>query len=222
MTSDAAPGRRWPERAGVGGDSGRAGPHFRTRGKSEGRQISSLRTKTLTAAAEILTARGPEGMSLKAIADHAGIGIASIYHYFKGKDELLLNLAILGFEDLRRDIARFQARPEFNSPMRAATRAFLSFAQTRPEFLSLMFSERLNAANPMLRDAEQATFRAYQAAVQADSRLPPQHRANAALALWTLGRGIASLTSSQPDRTIPTETFERLMAGASYLINHPD
>lgn len=183
--------------------------------------VRGVRGRALSAAAEILTAQGQAKMSLKSIADHAGIGIASIYHYFDSKDDLLLSLAILGFEDLRRDIVRFQALPEFDSPMQAAAQAFLRFAGSRPEFLSMMFSERLMLHSEALRQAEQTTFEAYREALQKDDRWPEQYRANAALALWAMGRGIAGMTASQPNRAIPPDVFANLMAGASYLINHP-
>ena len=85
-----------------------------------------------------------------------------------------------------------------------------------------MFSERLMAQHATLREAEYETFLAYQAAVEADARMPAEHRANAALALWALGRGIAAIMSSYPDGKLPPEIAERLFAGASYLINRPE
>lgn len=185
-------------------------------------QIRGVRGKALTAAAEILSQSGQGKMSLKAIAEHAGIGIASIYHYFDSKDDLLLSLALLGFEDLRRDIVRFQTLSEFESPMQAAVQAFLRFAGRRPEVLSLMFSERLMVQSEALRAAETHTFEAYRGALEKDERWPAQYRANAALALWAMGRGIAGMTACQPDKAIPPEVFANLLAGASYLINHPE
>ncbi len=181
-------------------------------------QIDTLRSKTLASAAEVLAAIGHDRLSLKLIADHAKVGIASIYYYFASKDELLTSLAIQGFEDLRRDMIHFGQVPDFTSPMSAATNAFLMFAEEQPELLSLMFSERLMARSADLRQAEQATLEAYCAAVEADERFPRQHRRNAARAVWVLGRGIANMAASYPDRRIPREIFADLLAGASFLI----
>lgn len=161
-------------------------------------------------------------MSLKAIAGHAGIGIASIYHYFPSKDDLLLNLAVLGFDDLRRSFIRYQTLPEFDAPMQATTQAFLTFVAEQPQSMLLMYNERLMARYEVLHQAEQAAFEAFRASVEVDDRFPVPHRTNAALALWALGRGIAAMTSSQPDRRLPAETLDSLLAGASYLINRPD
>jgi AcrR family transcriptional regulator len=184
-------------------------------------ETGSLKSKVLSAAARRLTTQGAEDLSLRAIAEEAGIGLASIYHYFASKEELLLNLAIDGFEDLRRDILRFQVDPAYASPMQGGHRAFFTFAETRPALFSLMFSERLMSRHETLRAADHQTFLAYRAAVQADSRVPAPYKETASLAIWALGRGIAAMMSSQPDGKLPEDVAATLFAGAAYLINHP-
>jgi AcrR family transcriptional regulator len=189
--------------------------------RSASLEVSGIKAKALAAAAHILATQGADELSLRAIAETAGIGLASIYHYFASKEDLLLNLAVEGFDDLRRDILQFQADPAFGSPMRGGHRAFFNFAETRPALFSLMFSERLMARHEPLRQAEHGTFLAYQAAVQADGRIARPYKETAALAIWALGRGIAAILSSQPDGKLPEEMAEKLFAGAAYLIDHP-
>ncbi|MGV8997904.1 MAG: TetR/AcrR family transcriptional regulator [Parvibaculaceae bacterium] len=184
--------------------------------------VSSVRSKVLSAASQILATRGAEALSLRVIAENAGIGLASIYHYFANKDDLLVALAVTGFSELRADILRYQAMPEFVSPMAASARAFFTFIETRPTLFSLMFNERLMAAHATLREGEQGILEIYQAAVITDERIPEQYRANAALALWALGRGMAAIISSYPHGEVPQELVARLTAGASYLINRPE
>jgi AcrR family transcriptional regulator len=181
----------------------------------------SLKGKVLAAAARLLTVQGAEDLSLRAIAEAAGIGSASIYHYFASKEDLLLSLAVEGFGDLRRDILQLQADPAFASPMRGGHSAFFSFAETRSALFSLMFSERLMARHETLRQAEHETFLAYQSAVQADPRIPGPYKEKAALAIWALGRGMAAMISSQPDGKLPEDMAATLFAGAVYLIDHP-
>lgn len=185
-------------------------------------EVSSVRARALAAAMKILGAQGVEALNLRAIAETAGIGIASIYHYFEGKEELLIALALMGFEDLLGDMVRWQAKAEFRSPMRDAARAFFNFAQTRPALFSLMFSEKLMARHAELIEAERRVVLAYQAAVQADDRIPAKHQVNAAHALWALGRGIASILSSRPDGALPPDIAEKLFAGAAFLIDRPE
>ena len=184
--------------------------------------VGGVRAKVLAAASHILTTRGADALSLRVIAENAGIGLASIYHYFANKDDLLVALAVTGFADLRAEILRYQAMPEFVSPMGASARAFFTFIETRPAIFSLMFNERLMASHATLREAEQGILETYQQAVAVDERIPQKYRANAAFALWALGRGMAAIISSYPHGEVPPELVERLTAGASYLINHPD
>ena len=189
--------------------------------RGDAAKIDSVRARTLSSAAEILASQGPEKLSLRAIADAAGIGLASIYHYFKTKDALLLILAIEGFEDLRRRILEYQVDPAFLTPMRGGHRAFFTFAEARPALFSLMFSERLMARHVELRDAERKTFQAYQAGVEADGRIPAAYCEKAAMAIWAMGRGMAATISSQPGGRLPPETAAKLFAGAAYLLGHP-
>ncbi|HYD46077.1 MAG TPA: helix-turn-helix domain-containing protein [Phenylobacterium sp.] len=189
-----------------------------TRAKAAYHATSSVKARALDAAARILAAQGVEQLNLRSIAEAAGIGTGSIYHYFESKDELLLNLALMGFEDLRRDILQQQADPKYGSPMRGAARAFLTLVGERQALFSVMFSERLLAGFEQLREAEQRAFEAYRRAVLTDGRIPPEHQEDAALAIWALGRGIAAVIHSYPQGKAPPEVVERLLAGGRYLI----
>ncbi len=184
-------------------------------------EIASVKAKALDAASAILASQGVEELNLRAIAESAGIGISSMYHYFAGKEDLLLSLALRGFEDLRADIVRNRATPGYPTPLAAGARAYFGFAETRPALFSVMFSERLLTRHEALRDAERATMLAFQAAVEADGRFPAAHKADVATALWAMGRGIAAITSSHPGGQLPEDFATKLRGGLNYLINHP-
>lgn len=192
------------------------------RAKNPSHEIGGVRAKALAAAANILATQGQDDLSLRAIAEAAGIGIASIYHYFANKEELLLSLALMGFEDLRRDILEQQADPQLASPMRGGNRAFFGFVRDRHALFFLMFSERLLARHETLRGAEHRAFLAYKAAVESDDRIPAAHRENAAHALWALGRGMAATIASYPAEQLPPGYLERMFAGGLYLIDRPE
>lgn len=192
------------------------------RARSTPTDTAGVRSRVLAAAAQLLATQPADDLSLRAIAEAAGVGLASIYHYFPSKEELLLRLAIQGLEDLRRDILALQADPAIGSPMRGGHRAFFTLVRAKPQLFSLMFDERMLARHEELRAAEDRAFLAYRAAVQADVRIPAGHQENAARAIWALGRGMAAVISSYPDGEPPAEIAESLFAGAFYLINHPN
>ena len=185
-------------------------------------EAPGVRGKALAAASRILAAEGVQGLSLRAIAESAGIGLASIYHYFASKEDLLVSLATMGFADLRQAILEGQTAPGQTSPMRGGAQAFFAFAQARPALFSLMFSERLLAGHASLREAEHGVLLAYKAAVEADDRIPIRHQENAAYALWALGRGMASIIASYGEEAMPPELLQKLFAGGGYLIDRPD
>ena len=189
--------------------------------KKPSHEVGGVRAKALSAALGILAERGVENLNLKAIADNAGIGISSMYHYFASKEELLLSLAVMGFDDLQASIVRLKSDPTMPSPLAAGSRAFFGLAEATPALFSLMFDPRLLARHTVLRDAEQRTFLAFQATVEADSRFPAAQKVNVAMALWALGRGMAAIMSSQPDGHLPDDIATRLWTGVAYLVNRP-
>jgi AcrR family transcriptional regulator len=184
-------------------------------------QIANVKARALDAASAILAEQGVEDLNLRAIAESAGIGISSMYHYFAGKEELLLSLALKGFEDLRADIDRNRQTGGFINPLGAGARAYFGFAETRSALFSVMFSERLLTRHEALREAERQTMVAFQATVDDDPRFPADRKADVAAALWALGRGIAAITSSHPGGKLPEDFAARLQGGLSYLLNRP-
>lgn len=190
---------------------------LKSRFKQAAHEIHGVKARALRAAAYILATHGVEDLNLRAIAEHGGIGIASIYHYFDGKEAILISLCLIGFQDLRREMLREQSDPVHQSPMRGGARAFFAFAGKHPQLFSLMFSDRMLSRHEELRAAEHSAFLAYEGAVRADVRIPPEHHADAAYALWALGRGMAAITASYPDGRLPPELADKLMRGATFL-----
>ncbi|HEY2356624.1 MAG TPA: TetR/AcrR family transcriptional regulator [Phenylobacterium sp.] len=185
--------------------------------RSLSHEVAGVRAKALAAASEILATQGVDELNLRAIAESAGIGISSMYHYFANKEELLLSLALMGFEDLRGDIVRLQET--FPASLAAGARAYLGFAEARPALFSVMFSERLLARHDALREAERETLLVFQAAVETDDRFPAEQRANVAMVLWTLGRGMAAVISSYPGGEVPQDLVAKFRGGFRYLIS---
>lgn len=184
-------------------------------------EVGGVRSRALAAASDILAERGVDELNLRAIADSAGIGISSMYHYFAGKEDLLLSLAVSGFDELQTSIVRNRADPTMPTPLAAGARAFFGLAEAKPALFSLMFDPRLLARHEGLREAEDKALLAFQETIEADARFPAAKKANVALALWALGRGIAAIMSSQPDGRLPDGLAERLWPGVTYLVNHP-
>lgn len=191
---------------------------MRSRITTSARGNRGVRSKALDAAASILAAEGLEGLSLKAIAEGAGIGIGSIYYYFHGKEELLLSLATSGWADLATALSDESVWRDPVNPLGGVARAYFGYAERHPALFSLMYDERMMARHEGLREAERRTFLAFQAVVQSDERFPPALRESTALALWALGRGMAAMTSSQPDGRLDPDLATKVWDGVRYLV----
>jgi AcrR family transcriptional regulator len=93
---------------------------------------------------------GAETLSLRDLAQSLGVSRAAPYRHFGDRDALLATVAARGFEEL---VALYEAA--LKSPgdgparLRAAGRAFYSFASKRPGLYRLMFeSDFLNRPTP--------------------------------------------------------------------------
>lgn len=179
----------------------------------------SVRTRALTAAGTILNEEGADGLSLRLLAERAGVGLASIYHHFESKDDLLLHLALRGYSELAGELERSRARTGLGGPMRRVARAYLDFADRRAPLFALMFDTQMLARHETLREAEREVFGLYEAAVRADSRVPEALRTDTATAVWALGRGMISINASHPGGRMPREMSDQMSRGIAWLLD---
>jgi len=65
-------------------------------------ETDDKRTAIFTATVELIAEKGFHGTPMSEIAEKAGVSVGTIYHYFKGKDDLILKLHI----DIKERFAR--------------------------------------------------------------------------------------------------------------------
>ena len=116
-------------------------------------------TAILDAAAMLFDERELSDISMRDVADRAGLGKASLYHYFKTKEEVFISLYRTELDswlfDLQRRFARLRA-PSAERIARALTQAL----RERPRFcrLTVIFSSVLehNLSMEFLREFKQS------------------------------------------------------------------
>ncbi|MEI6877014.1 MAG: TetR/AcrR family transcriptional regulator [Spirochaetota bacterium] len=103
----------------------------------------NLRNLLLGEARRRLEAEGLEALSLRALAENAGVSKSAPYRHFANKHELLVALAADGFrefaEALDLSMAASRDRPALEG-LRELARAYVDFARSRPALYRLMFS----------------------------------------------------------------------------------
>ncbi|MGH7531549.1 MAG: TetR/AcrR family transcriptional regulator [Gemmatimonadales bacterium] len=103
------------------------------------RERAETRQRILDAAREMFVRHGYEATTMRAIADKIDYTATAIYHHFRGKDELLLELATADFRALA---AAFQRAAQIEDPIERLRRvgaAYVDFALTHPMHYRLMF-----------------------------------------------------------------------------------
>ena len=99
------------------------------------------------AAERILTADGPEALSVRRIAAEAGVAPMSVYNRFGGKNGIVEQLYIRGFDDL----ATAAREVDADDPLLAIVacgEAYWAFAMSRPATYAVMFDRAVAGFDP--------------------------------------------------------------------------
>lgn len=101
-----------------------------------------LRNALLNAALELLAQAGAGGLSIRGVAQKAGVSHAAPAYHFPTLKSLVTALSRIGFELFEKSIADATAKAPSDpaSQMQAASDGYISFAQAQPELFRLMFS----------------------------------------------------------------------------------
>ena len=162
----------------------------------------NLRQALVDATAALIAEVGPQAFTLTEAARRAGVSPAAPYRHFKSREDLLEEVARLGFIEFadRLEKAFDLGRP---NPMTAFLRlgqAYLDFARERPGFYMAMFESGISItgnaelartgdrALGMLVGGAEALF----AEMPANKRPPARMVANH---IWALSHGVVELFS---------------------------
>ena len=182
----------------------------------------NLREALIAASLRLIEERGPLGFTLAEAARAAGVSAAAPYRHFRGRDELIEEVARQGFVMFGDRLARAwnDGRPSALSGFMALGRAYLDFAREFPGFYAAMFESGVSiAGNPELALVAQ---RAHTVLVDASSRLaaalPPEKRPPPTMVanhIWALSHGVVELFGrGRPGARAPFSADEMLESAA--------
>lgn len=152
------------------------------------------------AAVENFTALGYHGTSMRDLARTAGVTVASIYHHFSSKQELLQQIMVGTMTDVLALTAQAvdEAGPTATERLSALVEAWVLFHTHRQAEALIGASELRSlddegrAAVVALRDRQEALFRDVVEAGVADGEFATTHPLEAARAIINMGYSIAS------------------------------
>jgi AcrR family transcriptional regulator len=128
--------------------------------------LEAFRGRLCDVAEKLFAARGPDGVTMRQMADALGVSSMTPYRYFKDKDDILAAVRTRAFN-------RFAAAMESARAQHRSGNPYLDFALANPAAYRLMF------------DVSQPTFAEYPELVQAMDR-----------ARLTMGGGLRELAAS--------------------------
>lgn len=181
----------------------------------------NLRQALVEATAALIEEMGPQAFTLAEAARRAGVSPAAPYRHFKGRDDLIEEVARQGFVDFaaRLEKAFDGGRPRVLSAFLRMGQAYLDFARERPGYYMAMFESGISiAGNAELAQAsERAQGMLLRAAEGLASRLPPDQRPPARMVanhIWAMSHGVVELFSrGKPGGRSSVEPSEMLESG---------
>lgn len=103
----------------------------------------ALRDAAISAALSLVERDGPDGLSLRAVAEAAGVNHRALYRHFADKDALAVAVAAIGFERLADRIhGAIAESPDPADDTRPLQSAYVDFAFAEPGLYALMFGMR--------------------------------------------------------------------------------
>lgn len=103
----------------------------------------NARAALLEAAAVLLEEEGAARLSLRQVAEQAGLSRQAPYNHFADKEALLAEVVRQGFERLGAEIRSTRAGRSPLDQLATAAECYIAFGQNRPALFRLMFSKEL-------------------------------------------------------------------------------
>ncbi len=160
----------------------------------------NLREALIQSALSLIGEKGPAGFTIAEAARLAGVSPAAPYRHFRDREELMADVARLGFERFANDLEKawHGGNPTPLEALQNVGRAYLSFARNEPAFYAAMFETGM----PKVENAglQESADRAFDVLSKATGKLieklpeagrPPCRMV--ALHIWAMSHGIASL-----------------------------
>ncbi len=186
------------------------------------RQKAELREQILDAARAIVGREGLSGLSMRKIAEAIEYAPATIYLYFENREEIAAQLVVEGFSELLAFFAPALAVRDPYERIRALGRAYVRFAEERPEQYRLIFMEddeltrHVMGAKAAAGEPEMLGDRAFETigstvAELVDAKIfKPIDPKDGARVLWAGLHGLVALKMSCPDSPFGDAEFPHL------------
>ena len=166
----------------------------------QGYHHGNLRAALVEGCLRLIEKRGPTGFTLSEAAREAGVTPAAVYRHFEGREDLIAEAALQGYEmfgDLM-EHAFGEGQPSALAAFEATGRAYLAFARKFPGHYIAMFESgiSINRTPELNAAATRAMGVLEKAAEQLGQHIPADKRPPAQMFsahIWALSHGVVEL-----------------------------
>jgi AcrR family transcriptional regulator len=160
----------------------------------------NLRQALVDAALGLIEQKGPQGFTLTEAAKAAGVTPAAVYRHFEGREDLIAEAALQGYEIFAdvMDYAYREGGTTALSRFEATGRAYLAFAEKYPGQYQAMFESGISVQRTpeLARASERARATLERAARELSEHIPEDRRPPAAMFsahIWAMSHGVMEL-----------------------------
>lgn len=159
--------------------------------------------RLLEAALDLLVTQGPDALTVRSVADTAGMSTMNVYSRFGGKSGLIDQVLIEGFRRLAESMRAARRTDDPLADLRDTGAAYRRFAHENPAHYSVMFSGAFpdHQRSAEAAGAGQAAFRELIDVITNGMRLGVFHCTDAVQAsarVWATVHGVVSLDMKNP------------------------
>ncbi|MDB4235020.1 TetR/AcrR family transcriptional regulator [Sulfitobacter sp.] len=181
----------------------------------------NLRQALVDAALQLIELRGPTGFTLSEAAKQAGVTPAAVYRHFEGREDLIAEAALQGYEifgDLLQH-AYESGQPSALQAFEATGRAYLAFARKFPGHYIAMFESgiQINRTAALASVANRANGVLEKAATDLSQHIPEHKRPPPSMFsahIWAMSHGVVELFArNSPGRASPFPPEDLLETG---------
>lgn len=181
----------------------------------------NLRQALVDAALLLIELRGPTGFTLSEAAKQAGVTPAAVYRHFEGREDLIAEAALQGYE-IFGDLMQFayeSGQPSALQAFEATGRAYLAFARKYPGHYIAMFESgiQINRTAALASVANRANGVLEQAATDLSQHIPAHKRPPPSMFsahIWAMSHGVVELFArNSPGRASPFPPEDLLESG---------
>lgn len=163
-----------------------------------------IKTRIVSAARALYFERGPDAVTMRAVAERVGVTATALYRHFPDKDAILREVVGEGSRLLGSHLFRALEAPTPLERLRATALAYLDFALAQPQAYRALFetaSEEETSPVQAQRGAIRRFLRDRVREAMDAGVIAPGDPEGIALTVWSLLHGLASLHQSGIART---------------------